>query len=52
MDTNEIVRDFVDRCEYRHLDPIEVLEVLNAQDWHEDDEYVTIPAFTVDEDED
>jgi hypothetical protein len=48
MNEKELVRAFVDWCEYRHLDPAETLRVLNAQDWHQ--EYVTIPAFTFSDD--
>jgi hypothetical protein len=40
--TNErgLVGNFVDLCEFNWLDPKEVLEILNAQDWDADKEHI------------
>jgi hypothetical protein len=35
-----LVGNFVDLCEFNWLDPKEVLEILNAQDWDADKEHI------------
>ncbi len=51
MNENEFVGEFVYLCETSNLDPEDALSILNAQDWHADDEdHVTIPAFTFSDD--
>jgi hypothetical protein len=49
---DEVISDFADFCGSRDLDPVEVLEVLNAQDWHlaDDEPVYTMAPFTVYED--
>lgn len=45
MNENELISAFADLCGIRDLDPVEVLKVLNAQDWSQDEEErVTVPA--------
>jgi hypothetical protein len=57
MNENEVISDFADLCGYRDLDPIEVLKVLNAQDWHpadeepdEDEDYISTAGLKIHED--
>ena len=47
-----IAGEFVDWCEERGLNVQEALEILNAQDWHEDEaEYLTLSGVhTIHED--
>jgi hypothetical protein len=45
MNENELISAFADLCGIRDLDPVAVLNVLNAQDWSQDEEQrVTVPA--------
>jgi hypothetical protein len=44
MNENEVKSAFADLCGYRDLDPVEVLNVLNAQDCHPVDEE---PVYTI-----
>ena len=52
MNDNDVTSDFAEFCGVRDLDPVEVLRVLNAQDWHpadEEPEY-TMQPVTIHED--
>jgi hypothetical protein len=45
---SEFVREYVELCEYRGVDPQKGLDFLNAQDWN-DPEVVGMPEFRVSE---
>jgi hypothetical protein len=54
MNKNELISAFADLCGSRDLDPVEVLKVLNAQDWHPADEepvYAMAPVTVYEEPE-
>ena len=49
---DEVISDFADFCGSRDLDPVAVLKVLNAEDWHlaDDEQIYTTAPFNVYED--
>ena len=48
---DELISAFADLCGYRDLDPVEVLKVLNAQDWRQEPAY-TMSGLKIHEDSD
>jgi len=44
MQSDDVISDFAEFCVVRELDPVEVLKVLSAQDWHPADEE---PGYTM-----
>ena len=49
---DEVISAFADLCGGRDLDPVEVLKVLNAQDWHpayEEPSYTMAPVTIYEE---
>jgi hypothetical protein len=40
---DELISAFADLCGYRDLDPVEVLNLLNAQDWRQEIYHCTTP---------
>jgi hypothetical protein len=50
LNENELVDQFMEWCEAKQLNAQETPRILNAQEALEDEEHVTIPAFTFSDD--